>query len=63
LGGPSHLPEPLAHELSATCIHTPSYGTRSSTIAAFAHDRVAAYLHADGPPCTTPFTDRMALLA
>jgi len=58
----SHLAPELARELTATCIHTPGYGTRSSTI--FAADRGAAigYLHADGPPCTVRFTDRGALL-
>ncbi len=58
----SHLSPDLARELSALCIHTPHYGTRSSTIAALAPGRVLAYLHADGPPCTAPFVDRRALL-
>src|SRR5206468_2603800 len=62
----SHLPPELARELTATCIHSPGYGTRSSTI--FAAERwpdrgaTIAYLHADGTPCTTPFTDRRGLL-
>ena len=34
---PSHLPPELARELTATCIHTPSYGTRSSTLLAIDH--------------------------
>jgi uncharacterized protein with NRDE domain len=59
---PSHLTPELARELTATCIHTPDYGTRSSTIFAADHGRTLAYLHADGPPCTAPFIDRMALL-
>jgi uncharacterized protein with NRDE domain len=46
----------------ATCIHTSVYGTRSSTIAVLEPGRVARYLHADGPPCTTPFVDQLALL-
>ncbi|MGE5182943.1 MAG: NRDE family protein [Acidobacteriota bacterium] len=50
-------------ELSATCIHTPVYGTRSSTLAALDRGRVVHYLHADGPPCTTPYADRGGLLA
>jgi len=58
----SSLPAALAHELTATCIHSPLYGTRSSTIFAAADGAALAYLHADGPPCTTPFTDRSALL-
>jgi len=59
---PSHVPPELARELTATCIHTPSYGTRSSTIFAADHGRTLAYLSADGPPCTAPFVDRSALL-
>lgn len=66
-----HAPEPppgspfsreLVRELDALCIHTPVYGTRSSTIAALAPGRVAHYLFAPGPPCTTPFDDYTALL-
>ncbi len=59
---PSPFPPEIARELTATCIHTPAYGTRSSTIAAFAPGAVLAYLHADGPPCTTPFRDLRELL-
>jgi uncharacterized protein with NRDE domain len=59
---PSHLPTELARELTATCIHSEHYGTRSATICAAAPGRALHYLHADGPPCTTPFTDRSALL-
>jgi uncharacterized protein with NRDE domain len=59
---PSHLPAETARELTATCIHTPAYGTRSSTIIAARPGEVFAYLHADGPPCTKPFTDQRALL-
>jgi uncharacterized protein with NRDE domain len=59
---PSHLPPELARELTATCIHSAHYGTRSATIVALGDDGVLAYLHADGPPCVTPFTDLRALL-
>ena len=59
---PPRLPPELARELTATCIHSPLYGTRSSTIFAARPGQTLAYLHADGPPCTAPFTDRMALL-
>jgi uncharacterized protein with NRDE domain len=59
---PTRLPPEIARELTATCIHAPGYGTRSSTIFAAARGGVLAYLHADGPPCTTPFTDRSTLL-
>ena len=60
---PSHLPAELARELTATCIHSEHYGTRSSTIAAFDRGSVRAYLHADGSPCTAPFRDLRGLLA
>jgi uncharacterized protein with NRDE domain len=60
---PSHLPVELARELTATCIHSESYGTRSATLVAIERGRVAAYLHADGPPCRTAFVDRMELLS
>lgn len=59
---PSHLPPEIARELTAVCIHTPRYGTRSSTIFAAGRGEVTAYLHADGPPCTTPFVDQRGLL-
>jgi uncharacterized protein with NRDE domain len=58
---PSHLPREVAHALTATCIHTELYGTRSSTLLALEPGRVAGYLHADGPPCVTPFVDRREL--
>jgi uncharacterized protein with NRDE domain len=58
----AHLPPDVARELTATCIHAGAYGTRSSTIFAAEPGRALAYLHADGPPCTAPFTDRRALL-
>jgi uncharacterized protein with NRDE domain len=58
----SHLPSELARELTAICIHSASYGTRSASLLALDDRRVAAYLHADGPPCTTPFSDKLELL-
>jgi uncharacterized protein with NRDE domain len=60
---PSHLPPELARELTATCIHSPLYGTRSATIIAVEPGRVIDYLHADGPPCTARFEDRKELLS
>jgi uncharacterized protein with NRDE domain len=60
---PSHLPVEIARELTATCIHAGHYGTRSASLIALDHGRVVAYRHADGPPCVTPFVDRMELLA
>ncbi len=59
---PSHLPPEIARELTAVCIHTPGYGTRSSTIFAAGRGEVIAYLHADGPPCTTPFVELRGLV-
>lgn len=61
-GGPPHLSPELLRELTATCIHTPLYGTRSSSIVALAPGGVIDYRHADGPPCTTPFADVRGLL-
>ena len=58
---PASAPDRSA--LSATCIHTPIYGTRSSSLVALERGRVAHYLHADGTPCTTPYVDQAALLA
>jgi uncharacterized protein with NRDE domain len=58
----THLPRELERELTATCIHSESYGTRSSTIIAAEPGRLIDYLHADGPPCTTPFVDKRGLL-
>jgi uncharacterized protein with NRDE domain len=60
---PSRLPPELSRELTANCIHSDHYGTRSSTIFALERGRVAAYHHADGPPCVTPYVDCMELLS
>jgi uncharacterized protein with NRDE domain len=59
---PTHIPIDRARELTATCIHSAGYGTRSSTIFAARPGETLAYLHADGPPCTTPFAELGALL-
>ena len=59
---PTHLPGDRARELTATCIHAGGYGTRSSTVFAARAGDAIAYLHADGPPCTTPFADLRGLL-
>jgi uncharacterized protein with NRDE domain len=59
---PSHLPAEIARELTATCIHAPHYGTRCSTILAANDAGMIAYRHADGPPCVTPYVDRLELL-
>jgi uncharacterized protein with NRDE domain len=59
---PSHLPVELARELTATCIHSDHYGTRSSTILALGEGRVIDYLYTDGAPCTHPLIDGRALV-
>lgn len=59
---PSHLEPGLARELTATCIHSAHYGTRSATILALGPGRVIDYLHADGPPCTAQLVDQRAVL-
>jgi len=45
--------------LQQLCIHTPAYGTRSSSYAALGDDRVLAYRHAEGHPCEVSFADAM----
>lgn len=55
-------PKELLVRLQALCTHTEAYGTRSSAIVALRPGEVVHYLHADGPPCTTPFEDVTALL-
>lgn len=51
----------LLRELQALCIHSPMYGTRSSSIVtlgpASGEGRVLGYEHAEGPPCTAAFAD------
>jgi uncharacterized protein with NRDE domain len=47
----------------APCVHTPRYGTRSSTMIRLAASASTPpeVLVADGPPCTTPFQDMASL--
>jgi uncharacterized protein with NRDE domain len=59
---PSALPADRARDLTAVCIHSAGYGTRSSTIFAARPGETLAYLHADGPPCVTPFVELGSLL-
>lgn len=72
LPDPAALPPPpadstlspdLLRQLQALCIHTPAYGTRSSTVLAIEPGRVAHFAFAPGPPCTTPFEDVTQLLS
>ena len=60
---PGGLTRELATALTAVCIHSPLYGTRSSAIVALGEDRVRQYLHAEGSPCTAPFVDHTRLVA
>lgn len=48
--------------LASTCVHRGGYGTRSSTLLRLGHGR-DLLRHADGPPCTSPYTDFTPLLA
>ncbi len=51
------FPKFLARRLQAMCIHTPTYGTVSSTLLALTPGGVARYLYAAGHPCEAPFVD------
>lgn len=60
---PSELSIEIAHAMTATCIRTERYGTRSSTLFAASLAGAVAYRHADGPPNQAPFVDRLELLS
>jgi uncharacterized protein with NRDE domain len=51
-----------ADPLRAICVHTPAYGTSSSTVLALAPERTLGYWFAPGPPCVTPLDDVTARL-
>lgn len=46
-----------ARQFQALCIHTPQYGTRSSTLLALAPGRVAQCQASENPPCQHSFQD------
>lgn len=48
-------------ELSAACVHTASYGTRSAVIVSVGATGRPRVRVADGPPCQAPFEDATAL--
>jgi uncharacterized protein with NRDE domain len=48
-------------EISAPCVHTPAYGTRSALTAAIPVAGWPVLRVADGPPCTSQFRDVGAL--
>jgi uncharacterized protein with NRDE domain len=58
----ARFPREVVRELTALCIHTPEYGTRSAAIARLGPGRVEELAWADGPPCRAPFEDATALL-
>lgn len=41
----------------SVCLHRPAFGTRSASILALGGRRAPLYLHAEGPPCRTPWAD------
>ena len=54
--------ESAGDALGSPCVHHGNYGTRSSTLLAIG--REGGFLrHADGPPCTTSYSDLSPLLA
>lgn len=57
LRGHGHADQPLQNP----CVHTPEYGTRSSTLIALG-DREHRYWHSDGPPCEAKYQDLSTLI-
>jgi uncharacterized protein with NRDE domain len=57
------LPRDFLRQLQALCIHTPLYGTRSSTIVALRPGQVGHYLASDVAPCQGAWSDVTGLLA
>jgi uncharacterized protein with NRDE domain len=52
-----------ADPLGGACVHTPAYGTRSSTLLRLSETgRDDAFFFADGPPCRTGYGDFSPLL-
>ncbi|MCZ6779139.1 MAG: NRDE family protein [Acidobacteriota bacterium] len=41
----------------SVCLHRPVFGTRSASLIGIGGKRAPLYLHAEGPPCRTPFRD------
>jgi uncharacterized protein with NRDE domain len=58
----SLLPKMFWKRLEPLCIHTPVYGTRSSTIVAASPGKIEHYLFANGPSCKTDFVEYTHLL-
>jgi uncharacterized protein with NRDE domain len=53
----------LLRQLSALCVRTPEYGTRSSTVVLLRPAGVDQFWVADGPPDRTPFVEVSGLFA
>jgi uncharacterized protein with NRDE domain len=53
--------EPAGDPFRNVCVHTPEYGTRSSTLIALGPE-ARRYLHSDGPPCEAKYQDLTSLL-
>ena len=56
---PGGLPRPA--EISAACVHTAQYGTRSAMIVSVPADGLPQVQVAAGAPCRTPLLDRTSL--
>lgn len=56
---PDGLPRPA--EISAACVHTERYGTRSAMIVSVPAAGLPRMRVASGPPCTAPLLDRTSL--
>ena len=56
---PNGLPRPA--EISAACVHTAQYGTRSAMIVSVPADGLPEVQVAAGPPCTAELLDRTSL--
>lgn len=52
---PGALPREVELALSAVCVHTERYGTRSSAIVRVNSEGLCEYHHAEGPPCQENF--------
>jgi uncharacterized protein with NRDE domain len=51
-----------ADPFASICVHTPAYGTRSSTILTLGPGRTVSYRFAAGPPCQAGYDDVTDLL-
>ena len=60
-GPGARFPREMIRELTALCIHTPEYGTRSASIVRLEAGKVELS-YAAGPSCRTEFQDAAAML-